>query len=123
MISHLKGLLHFDFVTEEIVNDSILECELLLNHTKQCLNLLDMRSKDHSTMKNANVIKKKLVLKRVLARRKSEEVAEDIKYVFNDEGHVQLSNGILPNEIGVHELRSEQSHVTKNAHAIMEWWR
>ena len=123
VISHLKALLHFDFVTEDMVDDAILECDLVLNHAKQHPNLPDVCVKDHSTMQKTNVIKKKLALKRILARRRREKIIDELENVFNDEGYVQLPNGILPNEIGVNELRSEQPHVTKKAYAIMEWWR
>ena len=52
-----------------MVNDSILECDLALNHAKQYPNLQDECVKEHSTIQNANV-SKKLVLKRILARRR-----------------------------------------------------
>ena len=123
VISYLKALLHFDFVTEDMVNDAILECDLVLNHAKQNPNLPDICVKDHSTMQKANSIKKKLALKRILARRRREKIIDELENVFNDEGYVQLPDGILPNEVGVNELRSEQPHVTKKAYAIMEWWR
>ena len=66
VISHLKALLHFDFVTEDMVDDAILECDLVLNHANQHPNLPDICGKDHSTMQKTNVIKKKLTLKRIL---------------------------------------------------------
>ena len=39
----------------------------------------------------------------------------ELENVFNDEGYVQLPDGILPIEIGVKELGSEQPHVNKKA--------
>ena len=39
----------------------------------------------------------------------------ELENVFNDEGYVQLPDGILPNEVGVNELKSNQPHVTKKA--------
>ena len=38
----------------------------------------------------------------------------ELENVFNDKEHAQLLDGNLPNEIWVNELRSEQTHVTKN---------
>ena len=49
MTSHLKALLHFNFVTEDMVNDVILECDIT-NHEKQHPNLLDVCVKDYSTI-------------------------------------------------------------------------
>ena len=74
-------------------------------------------------MQESHTTKKKLALERILSRRRSEKITNDQENIFNDEGYIQLSNGILPNVIGVNELKDEQPSVTKNAYAIMEWWR
>ena len=74
-------------------------------------------------MQKANVVKKKLSFKHILTRRRREKVTEDLEDVFNDKVCVQFPNGILPNYIGVNELRIEQPRVTKKSYAIMEWWR
>ena len=122
-ISHLKALSNFDFVTEDMVNDVILEYDLALNHANQRPNLPYACVTDHSTIQKANIIKKTLSLKRILARRRREKIIDEVENVFNNEGHAQLPNSVLPNEIGVNKLRSDQPPVTKKSHAIIEWWR
>ena len=56
VISYLKALLYSDFVTEDMVNDAILEYDLVLNHAKQNPSLPYVCLKDQSTMMKANVI-------------------------------------------------------------------
>ena len=74
-------------------------------------------------MQKSHTTKKKLALERILARRRSEKIADDQENIFNDVGYIQLPDGILPDAIGMNELKDEQPSVTKKAYAIMEWWR
>ena len=73
-----------------------------------------------SAMQKANFIKKKLALKRALARRRRRTTIDEVENEFNDEGHTQIPNVILPNEFGKNEIRSEQPRVTKKSCAIMK---
>ena len=118
--SYLNELRHFDFVTDEMINDAILEADIVLNHARNHPILPDIVICDHSTMQKANTVKKRRALKNILSRRRKEsiEVEEEDK---ENAGYVQLPDGILPDEAD--DLRSEQENVTKKAYAIMEWWR
>ena len=84
MTSDLKSLLYFDFVTEDIDNDAILECDLALNHTKKHPNLLDACVKDHYTIQKENIIKKKLALKRIITRRRRKKIIDKVENSLND---------------------------------------
>ena len=71
-------------------------------------------------MQKPHTTRKKLALERILARRRSEKIDDDQENIFNDEGYIQLPDGILPDVIGVNELKDEQHSVTKETYAIME---
>ena len=121
--SYLNALISFDFVTKDMINDTIMEADIVLNHARMHSALPDIDSKDHATMQKGNTLKKKVALRNILARRRSEVVVVDAVLYADGEGYAQLPDGILPDEPGIEGLQSEARHVTKKAYAIMEWWR
>ena len=48
--SYLNELINFDFVTSDMINDTILEADVVLNHTRMHATLPDIDLSDHSTM-------------------------------------------------------------------------
>ena len=121
--SYLNELINFDFVTKDMIDDAILEADVVLNHARMHATLPDIDLKDHSTMQKGNSLKKKVALKNILARRRGEQIEVDEVLEVDDGGYAQFPEGILPDEPGIDDLRSETHHVTKKAYAIMEWWR
>ena len=120
--SHLKELNNFNFSTDDMIKDAIMESSLVLNHVNTHSKLPKINLKEHSVMQQGNTLKKQYALKNILVRRRN-NVSNEVIYDIDNEGYIVLPDNILPNEGGINELKDEQDSVTMKAYAVMEWWR
>ena len=121
--AHLKSLKHFNFVTNEMIDDAINDAEYVHAYVLRNNTLPQINIHDHRIMMKMNEVKKDKAMRRILNRRRGDKEAENdnVALEVEEEGFVQLPDGILPNSAEV--LRSESSKVNMKAYSIMEWWR
>ena len=121
--AHLKSLKHFNFVTNEMIDDAINDAEYVHAYVLRNNTLPKINIHDHRIMMKMNEVKKDKAMRRILNRRRGDKEAENdnVALEVEEEGFVQLPDGILPNSAEV--LRSESSKVNMKAYSIMEWWR
>ena len=104
--SHLKELNYFNFSTDDMIKDAIMESSLVLNHVNTHSKLPKINLKEHSVMQQGNTLKKQYALKNILVRRRN-NVSNEVIYDIDNEGYIVLPDNILPNEEGINKLKDE----------------
>jgi len=119
----LRLLTNFNFVTDEMINDAIKDADYVHAYVLRNNTLPNINLTDHRIMMRMNEVKKEKALRRIENRRRSDKEAanENIPLQVEEDGFIELPNGILPGNAEV--LRTECKKVNKRAYSIMEWWR